>query len=105
MQYVLLACDFDGTLAEDGIVDQATLDALRHFVGSGRKLILVTGRVFDDLLPLFPETGLFERVIAENGAVVYDPSTRERRLLAEPPPPTFLEHLRRKGVVPLATGE
>ncbi len=37
-------------------------------------------------------------MVAENGAVLYVPATRELRLLGEPPPPSFTEALRRKGV-------
>ncbi len=44
MYFVALATDYDGTLAEDGVVAKTTLDALRLFKQSGRKLILVTGR-------------------------------------------------------------
>ena len=40
-----LATDYDGTLAHDGIVDDATADALVAFRRSGRRLLLVTGRL------------------------------------------------------------
>jgi hydroxymethylpyrimidine pyrophosphatase-like HAD family hydrolase len=38
-----LATDYDGTLAQDGVVDDATADALVAFRRSGRRLLLVTG--------------------------------------------------------------
>jgi len=44
---------------------------------SGRKLILVTGRELDDLIKVFPRIDLFDRVVAENGALLYRPATRE----------------------------
>lgn len=47
MQYVVLATDYDGTIAHDGVVDAPTLAALEHLRPSGRKLILVTGRELD----------------------------------------------------------
>ena len=53
-RFIALATDYDGTLAEDGRVDEATLDALRRLKKFGRKLILFTGRV----LPK-SEAGLF----------------------------------------------
>jgi len=44
MCYLALACDFDGTLATHGQVDERSLLALERLLASGRKLILVTGR-------------------------------------------------------------
>ncbi|HWB58344.1 MAG TPA: HAD hydrolase family protein, partial [Chthoniobacteraceae bacterium] len=44
-----LAADFDGTLAHEGVVEKQTLEALRRFRKSGRRLFLVTGRQFDEL--------------------------------------------------------
>ena len=60
MFFVALATDYDGTLANHGIVDAATLDAVKRVKRSGRKLILVTGRELSDLLPLFPELDVFD---------------------------------------------
>ena len=77
MRYLALACDYDGTLAHHGRVDEATLAALERLLATGRKLILVTGRELPDLLSVFPHLGLFERVVAENGALLYRPGSRE----------------------------
>jgi hypothetical protein len=104
MRYVALACDYDGTLAYDGSVDEETILALECLRESGRKLVLVTGRELDELATVFPHLVLFDRVVAENGALLYDPSTREERQLAEPPPPAFAEALRARGVRPLSVG-
>src|SRR2546421_5279770 len=43
MYFIALATDYDGTLAEDGVVADETVAALRSFRQSGRKLLLVTG--------------------------------------------------------------
>ncbi len=104
MRYRALATDYDGTIAHDGRVDEPTLDALRRLRESGRKLLLVTGRELDDLFTVFPHTDLFDRVVAENGALVYRPDTKDARPLAEPPPPQLVERLRRQGVAPLSVG-
>jgi len=104
MRYHILACDFDGTIARDGHVDKPTLAALERLLATGRKLILVTGRELDELLETFPETHLFERVVAENGALLYRPATKEEKLLAERPPPEFVAALQRRNVAPLSTG-
>src|SRR5688572_9226144 len=103
MRYFALACDYDGTLARHGQVEAATIAALERVRASGRKLLLVTGRQLDDLCKVFAEVELFDCVVAENGAVVYDPQTRRQRSLGEPPPTTFVEALRRR-YIPVSVG-
>ena len=104
MRYLALACDYDGTLALAGHVDHATVDALRRLRGSGRRLVLVTGRSLEDLLAVFPAANLFDRVIAENGAVLYRPDGREEKVLADPPSAELVAALRHEGVRPLSVG-
>jgi HAD superfamily hydrolase (TIGR01484 family) len=104
VRYHALACDYDGTLATHGVVDQETLDALDRLRSSGRKLILVTGRELGELQQVFPHLDYFERVVAENGALLYRPATGEEVLLAEPPPAEFIAALRDKKVRPLSVG-
>ena len=98
MRYLALATDYDNTLAENGRVAQATWDALDRLRGSGRYAILVTGRELDDLLSVCPRTDIFARVVAENGGVLYDPATKQRTLLTDPPPPAFVAALRERGL-------
>ncbi|MHB1559829.1 MAG: HAD-IIB family hydrolase [Isosphaeraceae bacterium] len=104
MRYLALATDYDGTLARHGHVDESTLDALGRFRDSGRRLILVTGRELDELMEVFPQLDLFERVVAENGALIYRPELREEKLLGEPPPAALIEAIRKLGVEPLSVG-
>jgi HAD superfamily hydrolase (TIGR01484 family) len=104
MRYFALACDYDGTLAEHGHVTDATVAALERLRGSGRKLLLVSGRQLDDLSAIFPQIHLFDAVVAENGAVLYDAVTRDAQSLVNPPPEELVQELRRRGVDPLSTG-
>ena len=104
MRCYALACDYDGTLATDGRAGIAALDALQALRSSGRRLILVTGRQLPDLAVVLERLNLFDRIVAENGAVLYRPSTREERPLAAPPPATFVSTLARRGVAPLDQG-
>ncbi len=104
MRVRALASDYDGTLADDGRVDGETVAALERFVRSGRRLLLVTGRELDDLISVFDRLDLFDKVVAENGALLYRPGKRERVPLAEPPPVAFTARLRERGVSPLSTG-
>lgn len=104
MRYSVLACDYDGTIAVGGHVSPDVVDALRSLRRSGRRLVLVTGRILDDLFKVFPHVGLLDRVVAENGAVLFRPASGETRLLADPPPELLEKTLRARGVQPLSTG-
>ena len=104
LYFLALATDYDGTIAHHGAVDAATCAALRRFKESGRRLLLVTGRQLPELMAVFPEYDMFDRVVAENGAVVYDPVTRAERLIAPPPAAAFVRRLEELGVSPIAVG-
>src|SRR4051812_33193017 len=104
MQYQALACDYDGTIAWHGKVDDDTIAALEKVCESGRKLILVTGRDLDDLARVFPRQDIFHRIVAENGAVLYRPATHEEVLLADPPPKEFSERLIARGAERVSVG-
>src|SRR5437879_10169925 len=104
MRYHALACDYDGTIAWDGEVSEDTILALQEVRKSGRKLILVTGRELDDLIKVFPRIDLFDRVVAENGALLYRPATREERPLAHRPPDEFWQQLIKRGAERVSVG-
>ena len=103
MRFILLATDYDGTLAHDGEVDDSTLSALRRLRASGRKLVMVTGRHLPDLRKVFAHLDLFERVVVENGGVLYSPHSRQEKLLCDPPNQKLLALLRTNNV-PFSAG-
>lgn len=105
MRYLALATDYDGTLASDDKVSEQTADALARLRVSGRRTILVTGRRLDDLLAVCNCTRLFDIIVAENGAIVYDPASREETRLANPPSKLLIQNLRARGVTPLEVGQ
>jgi len=105
VRWAALACDYDGTLADHGRVRPATLAALRRLRQSRRKLLLVTGRELAELSAIFPRLELFDRVIAENGAIIYDSASHQHRLLAGPPPREFIDALRARRIEPLSIGQ
>jgi HAD superfamily hydrolase (TIGR01484 family) len=78
MQFIIaLATDYDSTIATNSKVEASTIAALERLKASGRTLVLVTGRELPDLQAVFPQLEIFDRVVAENGAVLYRPDTRE----------------------------
>jgi hypothetical protein len=105
MRYLALASDYDGTLAMHGVTAPETVEALERLRASGRRLLLVTGRELEDLIRVCPRLDLFDRVVAENGALLYRPDTRERKLLTEPSSERLVAALRERGVTPLSVGQ
>ncbi|HXV24213.1 MAG TPA: HAD hydrolase family protein [Alphaproteobacteria bacterium] len=77
--------------------------ALNRLKRSGRKLLMVTGRELSDLKRVFSRLDLFDRVIAENGALLYQPDSDESVPFGDPPPPEFIERLKR-AAIPLSIG-
>src|SRR5438445_465517 len=104
VRYLALATDYDGTLAEQGTVRPETVAAVERLRKSGRRVVLVTGRELRDLQTVFDRFDLFDLVVAENGALLYRPQTREEKCVAEPPPPALAERLRQRGATPLHRG-
>ncbi|HEY8505294.1 MAG TPA: HAD family hydrolase [Gemmataceae bacterium] len=104
MRYLVLVTDYDGTIAVNGRMADSVAAAIERLRLSGRRAILVTGRRLEDLLPVLPQVHLFDHVVAENGAVVYEPRARRETLLGAPPPPEFIRRLRELGVDPLEVG-
>ena len=83
MFFVGLAVDYDGTLATDGHVPGNVVEGPRAFRKTGRKLLLVSGRELEDLKSVFPDIRLFDRVVAENGGVLYEPASERVTPLAQ----------------------
>lgn len=104
MYFLALAADYDGTLAHHGVVDESTVKALKRLKETGRRLILVTGRELPDVKRVFPQIEIFDRVVAENGALLYDPATKKERVLADSPPRVLVERLMERKVSPLSVG-
>jgi phosphoglycolate phosphatase (TIGR01487 family) len=100
-----LACDYDGTLAYNGSVDAITIQAVEKLKRSGRKFILVTGRQLPDLEKAFPQMDLCDAIVAENGALLYFPRDRTKKVLAEHPNQEFIKALIERGVEPLSIGD
>jgi HAD superfamily hydrolase (TIGR01484 family) len=103
MRYLVLATDYDGTLASQGRVDDDTLASVKKLKKSGRKAVMVTGRELDDLKNVFPQIGEFELVVAENGGLLYSPSEEDVCALAEAPNEEFIARLKKRGV-PFSVG-
>jgi hydroxymethylpyrimidine pyrophosphatase-like HAD family hydrolase len=80
MHLNILAFDFDGTLAEDGRIAEATYQKLEQARAAGFRLLLVTGRILTSMTMDSRMNEFFEAIVAEDGAVVYFPQ-RDRTTL------------------------
>ena len=66
-----LAIDYDGTLTSGGPPPAALVDALRTARDEGFAVLLVTGRILDELRASFPGVeSHFDLIVGENGAVL-----------------------------------
>jgi hydroxymethylpyrimidine pyrophosphatase-like HAD family hydrolase len=104
MRHRVLACDFDGTLATDGVCSDQTVEALERVAAAGIRLVLVTGRTREELADVFDPGTLFEAIVVENGAVVIDVATGKEELLAPRIPTRLVAEFERTGVTPLVIG-
>ena len=105
MQYEAVATDYDGTLACDSHVNAEIIAALQRLKASGRKLILVTGRELPELESVFPDFGLCDVIVGENGALLYWPVDQREEVLGEGVPKPFLEEIVQRGIQPYSVGK
>ena len=96
--------DFDKSLVPDQgtLDDPATLAELRALRRAGIRIVLCTGRTLDYLvgptgIRSWDHLLLFDAIVAENGAVLWDARNRRLDLLGEAVAPEFVEALRRTG--------
>jgi phosphoglycolate phosphatase (TIGR01487 family) len=99
----MLACDYDRTLADDGVILPNTIEALTRLKDAGWMAGLVTGRELADLLTVCQRIEIFDLVVAENGAVLYFPPRKQVIELAGRPTPEFISELSRRKV-PFSAG-
>jgi hydroxymethylpyrimidine pyrophosphatase-like HAD family hydrolase len=97
MKFGVLAMDYDGTIACDGVLDPDVRAAIIEARARGVVVILVTGRILADLKEKVGDLQFVDAVVAENGAVLALPSGQSR-VLGNRPPQAFLDELRRRRI-------
>ena len=97
MKFRALALDYDGTIAQDGVLNPEVKAAIAEARVRGIVVVLVTGRVLADLKQVVGDLDFVDAVVAENGAVLEFPN-RYSRLIGSPPPAVFLDQLGRRGI-------
>jgi hydroxymethylpyrimidine pyrophosphatase-like HAD family hydrolase len=104
VKFGALALDYDGTIATDGVFDAGVRGAVGEVRERGVTVLLVTGRRLSDLQRAAGDLTCFDAVVAENGAVVFFPSSGRHSVSGHPPSAAFLEALRVQGI-PFEVGE
>jgi hydroxymethylpyrimidine pyrophosphatase-like HAD family hydrolase len=104
MKFKALATDYDGTIAHHGAVAENTTAALRRARDAGLKLLLCTGRRMHDLPAIYEHWNVFDRIIAENGAVLFNTITEQSTAIAAAPAKEFIDRLTAMKI-PLEVGE
>jgi HAD superfamily hydrolase (TIGR01484 family) len=104
MKCQVLACDYDGTLAHEGVLEDETASALDRFRAAGGRLLLVTGRELPDLQTVCRVLDKFEWIVGENGALLYRPADNFTRLLGAPASAALAQKLAEAGAQPLSVG-
>ncbi len=97
MKFGVLALDYDGTIARDGVLDPEVKAAIVAARARGIVVVIVTGRILSDLKQAAGDLGFVDAVVAENGAVLAFPSG-QTWLIGHPPSQPFLDELRRQGI-------
>lgn len=97
MRLRVIATDYDGTIATDGVLDPDVRSAIAKARTRGVLVVLVTGRILPELQRVTGGLEFVDGVVAENGAVVALPSGHVS-LLGAPPPICLIESLTKRGI-------
>jgi hypothetical protein len=98
MKLSVLALDYDGTIAWADTLDGSVRDAIAAARARGIIVLLVTGRILDELRRVAGDLHFVDGVIAENGAVIHFPGSAHTSALAPAIPPAYVDELRRRGI-------
>ena len=104
MNWPILACDYDGTLAHDGVLNESTASALDRYRSAGGTIFMVTGRELPDLQSVCHVLDKFAWIVVENGALLFRPGDGFAELLCEPANARLAQELAQAGVTPLSVG-
>ncbi|MEZ5489000.1 MAG: HAD hydrolase family protein [Gammaproteobacteria bacterium] len=85
MRLRVIATDYDGTIAIDGVLDPAIREAIALARQRGVLVVIVTGRIYSELRNVAGCLDFVDGVVAENGAVAALPNGHVTVFGASPP--------------------
>ena len=68
----LLACDIDGTLLINGIINPRNIEKIEYFMNEGGNFSLSTGRTVGAVGPVLSKLKRVSPSIVSNGCMIYD---------------------------------
>jgi hydroxymethylpyrimidine pyrophosphatase-like HAD family hydrolase len=98
MKLSVIALDYDGTTARNDVMGPLVREAIAAVRARGISVLIVTGRILDELRRVAGDLRFVDGVVAENGAVIHFPDSGHTTTLAPAVPPAFLNELTRRGV-------
>lgn len=98
MKLSVLALDYDGTIARGDVLEPSVLNAIAAARARGITVLLVTGRILDELRRAAGDLHFVDGVIAENGGVIHFPASGRTTALAPAVPETFVAELRQRNL-------
>jgi hydroxymethylpyrimidine pyrophosphatase-like HAD family hydrolase len=93
-----IALDYDGTIARGDVLDPSVREAIAAARRCGIVVLLVTGRILDELRRVVGDLHIVDGVVAENGAVLHWPASGRTTTLAPVIPDVFVAELQRRGI-------
>jgi len=97
MKFGVLALDYDGTIARDGVLDPEVRSAIAEVRKRGIAVVIVTGRILAELEQVAGDLHFVDAVVGENGAVMWFANGHTRQL-AYSTSIRFLQELERRGL-------
>ncbi len=97
MKFGVLALDYDGTIARDGVLDAEVRKAIAEVRSRGIAVLIVTGRILSELEQVAGDLHFVDGVVAENGAVLWFPNGHSRLVSSSSSLP-LLQELSRRGM-------
>jgi hydroxymethylpyrimidine pyrophosphatase-like HAD family hydrolase len=97
MKFGVLALDYDGTIARDGVLDPEVRSAIAEVRKRGIAVVIVTGRILAELEQVAGDLHFVDAVVGENGAVMWFANGHTRQL-AYSTSIRFLQELGRRGL-------
>jgi hydroxymethylpyrimidine pyrophosphatase-like HAD family hydrolase len=98
MKLTVLALDYEGTIAQHDRLEPAARAAIAEARTAGITVLLVTGRILEELRRAAGDLHFVDAVVAENGAVVHFPESDHTTLLAPAMSDAFVRELGRRGI-------
>lgn len=98
MKLSVIALDYDGTVAQSDVMGPLVREAIAAARARGIIVLLVTGRILDELRRVAGDLRIVDGVVAENGAVLHFPESGQTTVLAPTVPGAYADELRRRGI-------